>query len=130
MSSFAAVSQDIPIEERASKRLHSTVQLLYLLGLLKLFAAMLAPRLMAGRDPAPAVAWFAAGIALTLILANYLAKGRIWARNGTFAWAALHIAGIFFFLRLGVFALLEGMLGVMIGVTLLIASGLGAFDRA
>lgn len=119
---------EIPIEERAVKRLRSTVQLLYALALLKLFAVMLAPRVMAGRDPAPAIAWFAAGLAITITLAYFLSRGLRWARNLVFIWSGVHVAGIFFFPLLGAVAILEGMLGLMILVTLLIASGLGAFE--
>jgi hypothetical protein len=125
-----AVSRvEVPIEERAAQRLRSAVQLLYLLALLKLFATLLAPRAMKGADAAPVIAWFGAGLIVSLLLGWALGRPRVWARNVAIAWGGFHIAGIFFVLRIGIVAILEGLLGVMIVVSLLVATGLGAFDE-
>lgn len=131
--------------ERAAARITSATRLFYVLGLLKVFSLLNALRLLGpgaeGRAfPTPAgldarsaamllVVWYLAGVALCVILARGVRDRRIWARNIGLAWGVFHVAGLFFVARAGVPAIINGLLGFILTVTLLLAAALGAFDR-
>lgn len=123
------VEQEVSARERGERRLRSAANLLYLLAVLKLFAALIAPRAMKGPDAAPVIAWFISGLTVSLLLAYFLHPRRPLVKNLALAWAGLHIAEIFFVARIGMVAVLEAFLGAMILVTILVAAGLGAFER-
>ena len=133
----------VPDSERAAAHVTSASRLLYLLAILKVFGFLGAARLMAGGaagtglpagvDPRNAammlMLWYFAGGVLCIVLARGLTRRQIWARNIGLAYAGFHIAGLIFVMRAGVPAVINGVLGLMLLVTLLLASGLGAFEK-
>lgn len=136
---------EVPDSERAAARITSATRLFYLLGLLKVFSLLNALRLLGPRSegralPPPAgldarsgamllVVWYLVAAALCVVLARGVRDRRLWARNLGIAWGVFHVAGLLFVSRAGVPAIINGLLGLFLTVTLLLAAGLGAFDR-
>ncbi len=136
---------EISDAERAAAKITTATRIFYVLALLKVFGLLTALRLFApgaegrafptpeGLDPRNAaillVFWYLAGAVLCIVLARGVEARRIWARNLGLLYGGFHIAGLLFVGRAGVPAIVNGLLGVIITVTLLLAAGLGAFDR-
>jgi hypothetical protein len=109
--------------ERAEKRLRSAVNLLYLMALLKLFG------LGATAQQSLAVAgWYAVACAVSIVLARLLPRRTLLVRNLAIAWAVLHLAGIALVMQIGVIAVINALLGLMLLGTIVVAAGFGAFD--
>lgn len=126
--------------ERASNRLQSAARIFYIMAVVKvleLLGALRPPMPVEGAAPAgPREAVLTAifvlvalSIVLCVVIGRNLEARRIWARNLALAFGALHVGAFFLIGFLGPMAIISGVLGIIGFFSVLVASGLGAFEE-
>jgi len=127
-------------EERATNRLQSAARIFYIMAVVKvleLIAAMRPPMPSAVAPPPGAresiltvlFVFYGIAVALCVVIGRNLEARRVWARNAALAFGALHIGAFLLIGIIGPIAILSGVLGIIGFFSVLVASGLGAFDR-
>lgn len=130
------------IAEQAEARLRSAWRVFFLIAAMKLFAIISALQLLLAAPQAGAqlplsrqhliiaVVVYTISLAVAVSVAFGLRAHRTWAKNLGLAYAVIQIFGLFLAIRFGPLLFLTGILGVIALITLLVASGLGAFENA
>ncbi len=127
-------------EERARNRLQAASRIFYFMAVVKvleLLGAMRPPmpsQAATPAEPREAVltilfAFYAIMVALCILIGKNLEARKIWARNLAYAFGALHIGAFFLVGFLGPMAIISGVLGIIGFFSVLVASGLGAFEE-
>ena len=121
---------------RADSRLLSAARLFYLLGLLKLFGLATALRAIGSRPPgAPAwqggvvAGWYVMAMIICVVLARELPKRTRWVFPIALFFALFHVVGLALIGWLRETAILNGALGAVIAVTLIVAKGLEGVEN-
>lgn len=129
-------------EERAGNRLQSAARIFYIMAVVKvleLLGAVRPPmRVTDGGPPGDARQVFLTGlfvvyglsVALCIVIGRNLEARRIWARNAGLLFGALHIGAFFLIGYLGPMVIISGVLGIIGFFSILVASGLGGFEKA
>jgi hypothetical protein len=126
--------------ERARNRLQSAARIFYIMAVVKvleLLGALRPPMSDQGGAPAATrdlvltVIFVVVGISIVLcvVIGRYLEARRLWARNLALAFGALHIGAFFLIGYLGPMGIISGVLGIIGFFSVLVASGLGAFEQ-
>lgn len=127
-------------EERARNRLQSAARIFYIMAVVKVLEllAVVRPPLPT-QTPPPAGAreavltglfvFYALSVALCIVIGRNLEARRLWARSAAMIFGGLHIGAFFLVGFLGPIAILSGVLGVIGFFSVLVASGLGAFEQ-
>jgi len=128
-------------EERARNRLQSAARIFYIMAVVKALEllAALRPPMPTQAGPAPEgreivltglFIFYGLLIALCVVIGRNLEARRLWARTTALVFGALHIGAFFLIGLLGPIAILSGVLGIIGFFSVLVASGLGAFDES
>jgi hypothetical protein len=128
-------------EERAHNRLQSAARIFYIMAVVKvleLLGAMRPPmpghgEIVPGSRETVLTGLFVVigvSIVLCIVIGRNLEAKRIWARNLALAFGGLHIGAFFLIGWLGPMAIISGVLGIIGFFSVLVASGLGAFEDA
>jgi hypothetical protein len=127
-------------EERATNRLQSAARIFYIMAVVKvleLIAAM-RPPMPSEAAPPPGVResvltalflFYGISVALCVVIGRNLEARRKWARTAALVFGGMHIGAFFLIGFVGPIAIISGVLGIIGFFSVLVASGLGAFDQ-
>jgi len=125
--------------ERAKNRLQSAARIFYIMAVVKVLELLgaLRPPMPNQSAPAPETrdpiliglfVAYAVAVILCIVIGKTLEARRVWARNTAMVFGALHIGAFFLIGYLGPMVIISGVLGIIAFFSVLVASGLGAFD--
>lgn len=126
--------------ERARNRLQSAARIFYIMAVVKVLELLgsLRPPMPSQTAPPPGsrdailitlFVVYGLAIALCVVIGRNLEARRIWARNAALVFGGLHIGSFLLYGYIGPMAIISGVLGVIAFFSVLVASGLGAFDE-
>jgi hypothetical protein len=127
-------------EERARNRLQSAARIFYIMAVVKvleLMAALRPPMPEQSGAPGDSRHTILVGLfvlyGLAVVACVQIGRGlearRPWARGTALAFGALHIGAFFLIGFLGPMVIISGVLGIIGFFSVLVASGLGAFEQ-
>jgi hypothetical protein len=125
-----------PIDQRARNRLKSAAIILYLMAVIDVLTmlAVARPSAATSEGPPPPVpravgfAWYGGWAVVCSATAFHLERRRNWARRAGMVTGLVHAVLLFFAGRLGLTAIISGVLGIMLVGSIHIASALEEVD--